>query len=212
MPIRTSPALAAKKRVVVLFGESAQQFGVFAHRVIGGKGGVERGSVLSLVRALKGQRSSAAEAAPPGLVVANPGELWWWPEGGRGLTPTARHAVPMSSAVQYGRYHDARTNEIPGNKTVAEHVRSVFEAVLTGGLVATEAKLDVIAVADVADEVEEYLNDEAVWGKVGPRMNCLVVLGGFYSSAQFKCEGFARFMKEVCHTLPPWGPAPIFTW
>jgi hypothetical protein len=64
-------------------------------------------------------------------------------------------------------------------------------------MVDERAKVDVIAVGDAADEVEGYLDDEEVWKKVGTRLNCLVVMGGFYSSANFKCEGFRRFMKEV---------------
>ncbi|KAK4136941.1 hypothetical protein BT67DRAFT_398629 [Trichocladium antarcticum] len=196
VPIRTSPSLASSSRVVVLFGDASQEFGVLSHRVIGGRGGITKGSVLSLVDALKTQRSSATDPTPPGLVLANPGELWWWPEGGCGLNPTARHRVPMSSAVHLGRYHDPESNEIEGNRSVKEHVRCVFESVAMGDLVRKGVKLDVIAVGDVADEVEEYLDDDEVWGEVSGMMGSLVVLGGFYNSANFKCEGFAKFMKE----------------
>lgn len=201
VPIRVSADLPSHgTRVVLIFGESVQDFGVLAHRVLGGRGGIAKGSVLGLVRALKTQRSSAADPSPPGIVIANPGELWWWPEGGRGLTPTGRHRAPMSSAVHYGRYHDEQKNGIPRNRTVAEHVRCVFEEVV-GTMVNNGAKMDVIAVGDVADTVEEYLDEEAVWERVGGMMNSVVVLGGFYDSAKFRCEGFKRFMKEVCRFL-----------
>ncbi|GAB1311623.1 Arb2 domain-containing protein [Madurella fahalii] len=207
VPIRVSSDLASHTtRVVLLFGESSQESGVLAHRVLGGRGGITKGSVLGLVKALKTQRSSAADPSPPGIVIANPGELWWWPEGGRGLTPTSRHCVPMSSAVHYGRYHDEEKNGIPGNRTVAEHVRCVFEDVVMK-MVSKTAKVDVIAVGDVADAVEGYLDEEAVWERVGGMMNSLVVLGGFYDSAKFKCGGFKKFMKErgrayVIHHTP----------
>ncbi|KAK4041973.1 Arb2 domain-containing protein [Parachaetomium inaequale] len=198
VPIRTSPNISTATRVVLLFGESSQALGVLAHRVIGGKGGgVTCGSVLGLIAALNTQRSSAADPSPPAIVLANAGELWWWPEGGHGLTPVARHGVPMASAVHLGRYHDAKVNEIPGNRTVREHVRGVFEAVvLGGGMVREEAKVDVIALGDTADEVEGYLDDDRVWEKVGRRLGCLVTLGSCYSSKEFKCEGFKRFMAE----------------
>jgi alanine dehydrogenase len=105
----------------------------------------------------------------------------------------------MASAVHLGRYHDAKVNEVPGNRTVREHVRGVFEAVvlLGGGMVSKEAKVDVIALGDTADVVEGYLDDDKVWEKVGRRLGCLVTLGGCYSSKEFKCEGFKRFMAEV---------------
>lgn len=175
---------------------------MLAHRVIGGRGGVTRGSVLGLVDGLGTQQSSATDSAPPGVVLANAGELWWWPEGGRGLTPVERHRVPMASAVHFGRYHDPKVNEVPGHRTVAEHVRGVFEAVvLGGGLVGEGAKVDVVVVGDTADEVKEYLDDEPVWEKVGGRLGCLVVMGGVYNSKKFKCEGFKKFMEEVCRLV-----------
>ncbi|KAK4149289.1 hypothetical protein C8A00DRAFT_38107 [Chaetomidium leptoderma] len=196
VPILTSPDLSTKSRVVLLIGESYQPLGVLAHRVIGGRGGITRGSVLSLVAALNGQQSSAADPSPPGIVLANAGELWWWPEGGKGLTPMDRHRVPMASAVHLGRYHDPKVNEVPGNRTVAEHVRAVFENVVLGGLVNSKATIDVIAVGDAVDEVERYLDDDAVWERLGGKLGCLVVLGGFYDSKKFRCERFRRFMKE----------------
>ncbi|AEO65667.1 uncharacterized protein THITE_56097, partial [Thermothielavioides terrestris NRRL 8126] len=206
VPVLTSPHLAAASRVVLLVGEPCQALGVLAHRVICGRGGITRGSVLGLVGALTAAAEAAAQP-PPDVVLANTGELWWWPEGGRGLTPVERHAVPMASAVHWGRWHE-KENEIEGHRTVREHVRAVFEeVVLNGEMVDERAKVDVIAVGDAADEVEGYLDDEEVWKKVGTRLNCLVVMGGFYSSANFKCEGFRRFMKErgrayVIHHTP----------
>ncbi len=60
MPIFASPDLAAKKRVVLVVGESLQDLGVLAYRVIGGPGGVDHGSMVSLVRQLlaSGRRRS----------------------------------------------------------------------------------------------------------------------------------------------------------
>lgn len=116
--------------------------------------------------------------------------------------------MPMASSVMYGRFHEKQRNEIEGNRNVREHVKCVFESVLMGGLVGDEVKVDVIAVGDAADEVEGYLNDEEVWGKVGDMMGCMVLLGGLYNSADFKCAGFAKFMEEVC--LPKVAVLPLF--
>ncbi|KAK3901511.1 Arb2 domain-containing protein [Staphylotrichum tortipilum] len=207
VPIFTSTSLATKSRVVLFFGEPYQALGVLAHRVIGGCGGITRGSALGFVHALCGQQSSAADASPPGVVLTNPGELWWWPEGGKGLTPLERHMVPMASAVHYGRYHNPRVNEVPGQRSVAEHVREVFETVVMGGLVDKEARVDVIALGSTADDVELYLDDDAVWAKVGARLNSLAILGGCHSSSHLRCEGFKRFLEErarayVIHHTP----------
>ncbi len=198
VPVFVSSDFANKSRVVVLFGEPSQALGVLAHRIIGGRGGITRGSVLGFVNALSEQQSSATDSNPPAVILANAGELWWWPEGGKGLTPIERHMVPMASAVHYGRYHDPRMNEVPGHRSVRGHVREVFESVVMGVLVGKEARVDVIALGSTADEVEAYLDDDEVWPKVGPRLNCLTILGGCYSSSMLRCEGFKRFMEEVC--------------
>ncbi|KAK0730032.1 Arb2 domain-containing protein [Lasiosphaeris hirsuta] len=193
--IRVSPDLDKKSRVIVIFNDSSQEFGVIAFGVIDGRGGVNKGSMIDLVRALKKQKSSASDSSPPGIVIANMGELWWWPEGHRALTPTGRHNIPMNSAVHYGRYHDEAKNGIPENRTTLEHARHIFEKVLPA-MMGKDAKLDVIAAGNASDNVEAYLNDDKVWAEVGDKMNSMAILGGFYDPAHFKCEGFKTFMKE----------------
>ncbi|KAK3335465.1 Arb2 domain-containing protein [Cercophora scortea] len=193
--IGVSSEINKKSRVVLIFGESAQELGIIAHRTVGGPGGIDHGSMTSLVRALKKHTSSPTDASPPGIILANPGELWWWPQGRRGLTPTQRHCIPMSSAVHLGVYHDETKNSIPENRNPAEHVRYVFEKVVPA-LVPAAAKLDVIAVGDLADDVEAFLDDENVWREVGGRLNCMTLLGGFYNTGESKCVGFKNFLKD----------------
>ncbi|KAK0716912.1 Arb2 domain-containing protein [Lasiosphaeria miniovina] len=195
IPICVSANLNMSSRVVLILGESVQEFGVLAHRVVGGSGGINKGSVVDFVKGLKTQKSSAADASAPGIIIANTGELFWWPEGHRGLTPRGRHAIPMASAVHYGRYFDPSKNTIPGQPTAAEHVRYIFDKVIPA-LVPKNAKVDVIAVGDAADHAEQYLDNEGKWAELGRRLNCLVNLGGYYDAARFKCEGFKAFMKH----------------
>ncbi|KAL1843270.1 hypothetical protein VTJ49DRAFT_2379 [Mycothermus thermophilus] len=207
VPILTSANAATASRVVVLFGETCQALGVFANRVIGGRGGVNRGSVLGFIKAMQQQHCSATDPAPPGLVVTNPGELWWWPEGRRGLTQTDRHRIPMASAV-HARYHAPEVNEIAGNRNVVEHVVSIFESVVLGErFVRKDAKVDVIVVGDTAEAVEKYLDDDTVFDRFDDRLNSLVILGGTYSSNDFNTERFKRFIKErgrayILHDAP----------
>lgn len=157
--------------------------------------------MLNFVTALHDQQQcSATDLAPPAVVLANAGELWWWPEGGRGLTHVERHFIPMTSAVSLGRFHDPKVNEIPGHRSAAEHLRAVFDVVLGEGAqglgVRKDAKLDIIALGDTADEVQEYLDDEEVWKKVGGRLSSLTMLGSFYDQ-ETKCDGFKKFLEEV---------------
>lgn len=167
--------------------------GIIAHRVIGGPGGVNKGSMVSVVQAIQ----EADTLSRAGIVIANPGQLWWWPEGKRGLTLSGRFAIPMQSAVHWGREYDARLNAIPGHETVGRHVKTVFEEVL-GRTARSDAKLAVVAVTDVADEVERYLDDDENWKVWGERMESLALLGNYYGSTEgIKCEGFKTFLAEV---------------
>jgi len=200
--IRVSRGVEKCSRVVIIFGEGTQEFGVLAHRVIGGPGGVDKGSVVGLVKALKSQEP------PPRIIIANPGELFWWPEGKRSLSATARHAIPGSSAVHKGWRYDPDRNEIPTNRNIGQHVRSIFEQVVAN-LVCKDARIDVIAIEDTAEEVEKYLDKDHNWARFGKRLNSLVLLGGYYHSSHLKCEGFKAFLKEVGFPRSPSTPLSL---
>jgi hypothetical protein len=191
--IYMSKNLTTASRVVVLFGEAAQDLGVLAHRVVGGQGGINMGSMCSVVAAT---RKTYRDEENTAIVIVNAGQLWWWPEGKRGLTPSARHSVPMKSAVHWGREYDATLNAIPGHETVGQHVKSIFEEVL-GKMARSDAKIAAIAVTDVADEVEAYLNDDDHWTVWGSRLESLALLGNSYSLDMIKCDGFRDFLQKV---------------
>lgn len=193
-----SKNLATASRVVVLFGEAVQDLGVLAHRVLGGQGGINMGSMCSVVTAI---RTIFKDDDGTAIVIANPGQLWWWPEGKRGLTPPARHAIPMKSAVHWGREYDPSLNAIPGHETVGQHVKSIFEEVL-GKMAKEDAKLAIVAVTDVADEVEAYLDSNDHWRVWGPKMESLALLGSYYSLDMIKCGGFRDFLQKVSKFYP----------
>ncbi|KAJ4386292.1 hypothetical protein N0V93_009185 [Gnomoniopsis smithogilvyi] len=185
-PIFLSPNLNHKKRVLVLFGERDQDLGVLAHRVLGGKGGVNEGSVVSIVKALR---------EDVGVVLANTGERWWWPEEERALSYRQSQGVRMKSAVLKGRFFDPKVNGIPGNDDVGEHVRMVFESVLANrDLVGKEASLEIIGLSEGAVEAEKYLDQN--WKRWEDRIGCLAILGGGLDEHAIQNEGFRAFLKE----------------
>lgn len=214
VPIFVSPDLKKKKRVVLVVGESEQELGVLAHRVIGGAGGVDKGSMVDIARAIlqgnqsndQGQKenptdgSSTATSAAPGLVLANTGELWWWPEGGRGLTTRGAHSAPLRSAVHWGRYRDDydpnNLNTVPRNGSPAAHVLCVFEQVLgNGDLVAADAVVQVIGIGDGAAAVERVL--DASWARWEGRVGCLAMCGSGLDAESVRDAGFKKFLREV---------------
>ncbi|KAM7209723.1 Arb2 domain containing protein [Naviculisporaceae sp. PSN 640] len=195
LEIRVSEDIDKKSRVVIFLGENNQEFGVLAHRVLGGKGGVNKGSVISLIQELKKQQSSAKDASPPGIIIANPGEMSWWPEGKRTLTIAGRHAIPMSSAVQIGYHFTEKKHRVSENRDSVEHIRYMLEKVVPA-LVPETAKLDIITISTTAEEVQEYLSKDEVWSKLEPRMNSLTIVGGWFDQSSVESEGFKKFLIE----------------
>lgn len=219
VPIFVSKDLCEADRVVVLFGEGLQQLGVLAHRVIGGQGGVDKGSVVSLVKALLGGHNSNnhnkgeteatekdTQTTKTGVILANTGERWWWPQGQRALTYRDSMGVKMKSCVHKTGSFDPAVNSIAGSEDVAVHVRSVFERVLANDVdhdkeeqqvsfVAPGARIQIIAVGEAAAAVETYLDQN--WGRWKGRVNCLAMLGDGKPVYDLEDEGFKKFLREV---------------
>ncbi|KAI1744630.1 Arb2 domain-containing protein [Xylaria scruposa] len=202
VPIFVSPDLAKKSRVVIIFGEIHQDLGVLAHRVLGGKGGIEKGSLVSAVKVLLQQRCSPDDATAPGIILANLGELVWWPEGGRTLCKSSFDSAPMRSAAHLGNYIDPKVNRVPGNENCAAHAKYIFEKVVPG-FVNPAAGLDIIGLGDGADIVETYLNNDAIWERVGDRINCFASVGGHFPVWELKCDGLREFLKDRTRAYVP---------
>lgn len=196
VPIFISKDIAAKSRVVVIFGETAQDLGVIAHRIIGGAGGVAKGSMVSIVSKLLQQRSSPSDSSPPGIILANMGELLWWPAGNRTLSFSAFSGTPMKSAVHYGMEVTDK-NKVPHNADMKEHVNYIFDEVIPH-FVKDCAKIDVIGVGDSAEIVEQYLDLPAVWPQWKDRISSLSLVGGLHPVWELKNEEFANvFLRNV---------------
>ncbi|KAI1760567.1 Arb2 domain-containing protein [Hypoxylon sp. FL1150] len=195
IPIFVSGDLARKKRVVVIFGETMQDLGILAHRVAGGAGGVNKGSLVSVVAALQKQRTSSTDPTSPGIILANMGELVWWPEGGRALSTMAFDAVPGKTAVHNGNLI-TKKNLVAGNEDPKKHIHYVFSEVIPG-LVSEDAGVDVVGVGDGADYVEQYLGLPVVWDVWKHRVNCLALVGGLHPVWELCNEEFAgEFLRN----------------
>ncbi|KAI3392324.1 hypothetical protein diail_5875 [Diaporthe ilicicola] len=210
VPIFVSPGLKSKKRVVVIVGESEQELGVIAHRVVGGQGGVDKGSMVGIARALLHPRQQdhphdqdQDNGSDTGVVLANTGELWWWAEGGRGLTPRGALGAPMRSAVHWGRFRDAgAAGSVPRNGDALAHVACVFDQVLgnSAEFVGPGAEVQVVGVGDGAIAVQRFLDGSWVrWGgggSGGGRVGCLALLGNALGVDSVRDEGFREFLRE----------------
>ena len=200
-----------KSRIVLIFGETCQDLGVVAHRVIGGAGGVDEGSMVSFVRELLRPDDSTGDTGDNqvGVVLANTGQLLWWDKGDprhevapRALTLNALASAPMRSAVHDGpRGSDLPV--VPGHRNAHEHVRTIFEDVLPALAPGGRAPIDLVAVGDAVDAVDAYLVRPDVWCRWRDRLACFANVGGYYPVWELKCDGFKQFLREVSTTPIP---------
>ncbi|CAG9940529.1 unnamed protein product [Clonostachys rosea f. rosea IK726] len=196
VPIFADADLKSKKRVIVIFGQMSQDLGVLAGRIANGAGGINTGSMVSVVDAARAETSAGEEA--PGLVLANMGQRRWWPEGERAVTSTGWLATPLPSLVHAGRRHVPEVNDIPGNETGQDHVRCVFNEVLAQR-VDKNAVIDIITIdAMTSEEVEKFLDKN--WGVWGQRLSSMAILETLYSAYQLTSQPFKDFLAKRCRS------------
>ena len=206
VPIFASNDVKTKSRVVVIFGDTTEMLGVLAMRVANGHGGIDKGSLVSVVREIKGQRCSPDDTTSPGIIIANPAELWWWPEGKRPLEIVRRGRAPMETAVHTQRLHDDRLNAIPANKDAASHTEYMFKHVLPH-LARKDVKIDVVAIGHACDPLENFLGHQENWEEhAACRLNALVLLGGYWRLGGDHGEGFKKFLETARFSLQAWLP------
>ncbi|KAI1263803.1 Arb2 domain-containing protein [Xylariaceae sp. FL1019] len=205
VPIFMSKDIDKASRVVVVIGETHQDLGVLAWRVATGPGGIFKGSMAFVVKELQKQQSSPTDANPPGIILANTGELTWWDGGKRTVNRIAFEGQPMASACRHNAYINFSGEfHVPGNKTAKAHIEYIFEKIISDTkLIRADAKIDFLAIGDGADVMTTVLDSmwpgpERLWDK---RINCFANVGGmlpdwFVDNKDF-LEGFMRERTRV---------------
>ncbi|PSS03213.1 hypothetical protein BD289DRAFT_478685 [Coniella lustricola] len=233
-PIFVTPDLAAKKRIVVVFGETNQDLGVLAHRVIARQGGINEGSMVSIVKALlakkgsntntitanddeKATRKNAQDATNDtnsnstnekdeevGIILANSGETWWWPDGKRALCYRQSMNAKMESAAHKGIAYNSAVHGIPGNEDIDAHVKCVFESILgnpefVGSCLGSQeqegtATVQVIGISEGAIAAEKYLDEN--WHRWSRNVGCLALIGDGLAIGEVKNESFKQFLAK----------------
>lgn len=204
VPILTSSNLGTAKRVIVYFGESNQDLGVFAYRIIGQES-IASGSALSLV----GSIQSGEDSDDTAIIIANLGQLLWYRRGQRAMTMASWNGLPRKTGVSHAMRVDPVKNHIPGNEGTKEHVRSVFEDVL-GKLTREDARINVIGIGDGAEEAVAFLDQN--WGTWECRVVALCVGLGFVWRVgdEIRHENFKDFWSKVSRYVPLYGLWLVF--
>lgn len=201
VPIWCSKNVGVTPRVLVLFGESFQDLGVFAQRIIGLHGGINAGSAVDFVKYVKALEIGCDTGTPipesqtstvrkqlenpeeidvmdlttdyPGIILANTGQLQWCRSMGKALTHVSWDAITRPSAVDEAVRFDPVKNTAPGHRTITEHVESIFTSIIPQ-LCNKDVKLDVIAIRDSCKFVPLYLDTH--WDLVKHRMHTLAMV------------------------------------
>jgi hypothetical protein len=155
VPIWVSPNISSKRRIIIFFGERNQDLGIFSYRVTGDDG-INVGSCLNFVRAIQQGPTATSDDQVPGIIIANPGQLYWYRGGGRAVTATEWQNLPRDHAVNEPFRVDEVLNQIPDNATFREHVNYVFERLLPAVL-DKDAELDLIGLEWSGAAALEYL-------------------------------------------------------
>ena len=160
IPILVSSNLFDAKHVLVLFGERNQDLGMTAYRLIIGDRGLDAGSVTGFVKAIKAKTMSSGMLETPAVVIANPGQLIWCRHQGRAVSRSTWENTRKLSSVHPVRKLDARpgANLVEGNENESEHVRFIFEHVLSV-LCSKSSSIDVIAAEWTGAAVVKYLRE-----------------------------------------------------
>ncbi|KAG5973507.1 hypothetical protein E4U55_000485 [Claviceps digitariae] len=191
-----TPNLACKTSVVLIFGEPTHHLGVLAGRVANGPGGIDKGSMVSVVRELKRQvLSREADPSQLGIVIANPAELYWWPEGNRSLTVTDFAAIPLPSLVHAGRRYCPDRNMVPGNGSPEEHVACVFNGLL-GEELGANARLSVVAVGQSCELLIKFLDNAGNSSRWLSRMDAMLLLGTVYPVETLQSNDLRSFLAK----------------
>jgi hypothetical protein len=199
IPIVVSSKIAEKKRVIILFYEHTQDLGVFAYRIIGGRGGINAGSAVDFAKYIQ-SLSGPDSGDSPGIILANLGQLRWWRRGKKAVSHTSWFALPQKGAVSGAYRFDVIKNTVPNNRNTAEHVAYIFNRAVPD-LLASDATLEVIAVSVGAVEVVDFLNNPKNWEVMEPRLTALALVATFHQIDDISNPWFAEWLRKVCLVL-----------
>jgi len=204
VPILTSPNLVTAKRVILFFGESVQDLGIFAYRIVGQES-ISSGSALDFIHAIQ----SGKDGDDTAIVIANPGQLIWYRRGQRAMSLKSWDALPRKTGVGNAMRIDSVKNHVPGNYDAKEHVESVLEAVAK--LAREDAKIEIIGINEGAEMAVQYLDRE--WARWEKRVQAICVGLGFIWRVGDELENkqFLGFWGRVSLIADLSGLSPLLT-
>lgn len=193
VPIWISANIKTAQRVIIFFGESHQDHGILAWRLI--EESISSGSIIGFVKDAQGEKSDSTA-----VLIANMGQLLWYRGGGRAVTLQTWNALPRAKGTDPPMLIDETTNRVPGNETPAQHVKSIFEKFLPI-FTKPDARIQVLGTGDGAAEVVAYLED--AWEEWAGRVTAIAVATGpVWTGRDVEKENFKTFWAQVSNRQP----------
>lgn len=189
VPILTSSHLSTAKRIIIYIGESLQDLGIFAYRVIG-QDSIASGSAIDFVNNVK---SSSRD--DPGLIIANPGQLLWYCRGKQAVSQSTWNALPSKTAVTLPMKPLEAKNRIQSNYGLDEHVSYIFDKAVGNLVNNKEVTINIIAIGDGGLAMFDYLNH--TWDKWADRVQAIAVGSSHIWRPYFLNTSFKEFWGKV---------------
>lgn len=211
VPVLVSKNLEKADRIVVYIGESHQDLGILAGRVINEEG-VNLGSAVNFVHdvivdpscdqaatklELRGTKKLKLEdLGNTAVVIANPGQLIWWRRGKKALTYESWNAVPRKHGPGDGPMLTEK-NKVPRNKDRIEHVQCLFDDILFPHA-QSGVKIDVITVGDSMDSLVRVLDGD--WNKWSGSVEAIACISTWIFDQEIMDEEFRLFWGRRART------------
>ncbi|OBT85387.1 hypothetical protein VE02_05067 [Pseudogymnoascus sp. 03VT05] len=192
IPILASTHISICPRTILLLGDSIQDLGILALRIIGGYGGINAGSCVDFVKYVH-NRTFLDSGERAAVILANCGQLRWNRRQGMAMTRVSWDSLTRESAVHDAPLYEPAVNTVEGNRDQKAHISYVLSTVVPA-LCKEGGKLDVIAIADSARYVCEVLDEN--WDTLGGRMQSLACVFPFHDQEVYQDGGFKKFLLE----------------
>ncbi|KAK7552307.1 Arb2 domain-containing protein [Phyllosticta citricarpa] len=138
----------------------------------------------------------------PGLVVLNLGQLLYSHRLDKAMTRQSWNSQPRKSAIHPVAGYDAEFNTIPGNRTVAEHVKFVFDNIVNNPeWVSRDANVYIIGNGNGGDAILDFLDLE--WPTYKERVAAIALADPTPIRYPLKDRDFAAFLRHRARGLVP---------